>query len=203
MSDIDPLKLTADQMEDFGCWLFIDLASRTGQRGRAQKTPMKGVFSAPQFGKNPGVPQPGMLRGSDFSRRLALWVHGWHRSGMSIRSACEKAAEVELVQARLGKAIRGRKPQFSGDGIQEADQTIRTCYIAVRKKWGLDQMLRAYYYDWFIGWSEWVRAADERTLRFVAGLYPKTGPVSGEHFLRFAHKLREKGGSTAQRPKDQ
>jgi hypothetical protein len=178
-------------MEEFGSWLFIDLASRTGQRGRPQKKSMTGMFSSLSFGKNPGVPQRGSPRGSDFSRRLALWVQGWHRTGMTIQGACEKAAEEELVNARLGKPTRGRRPQIPGDGRQEADETIRTCYYAVRKYWGLDRILKSYR-QWFLEWRQWVRAADEKTLTFVAGLYPKTGPVNAERFLRFVYKIREK-----------
>jgi hypothetical protein len=151
---------------------------------------MRGVFSTITFGKNPGVPQPGKLRGNDFSRRLALWVHGWQSTGMSIQRACQKAAEEDLVKARLGKPVRGRKAQIPGDGVQEIDETVRTCYQAVRENWGLDKMLRAYYI-WFSEWLKWIRIADERTLKFAASLYPKTGPVSAERFLLFAHKLRE------------
>jgi hypothetical protein len=186
-----PLRLTAEEMEEFGSWLFIDLASRPGQRGRPQKNPMQGVFSKLSFGKSPGMQQRGMLRGSDFSRRLALWVHGWRGTGMTMRRACEKAAEVDLVKARLGRPTRGRKPNIPGDGEQEADETIRTCYDAVRKKWGLDQMLRAYY-GWFLDWKQWVIDANEKALKFVAGLYPKTGPVNAKSFLRFVYKIREK-----------
>lgn len=191
-SGVDSLKLTAKQMEDFGCWLFIDLASRTGQRGRPQKNPMSGVFSTRTFGKNPGVPQRGALRGSDFSRRLALWVHGWRSAGMSIRRACEMAAEQDLVKARLGKPVRGRRPRIPGEGVQEIELTVRTCYAAVGDKFCLDKMLRGYYI-WFCEWVKWVVAADDRTLKFTAGLYPKTGPVSGEGFLQFAARLRKSG----------
>jgi len=153
---------------------------------------MTGVFSSPSFGKNPGVRQPGLPRGSDLSRRRALWVQGWHRAGMTIQGACEKAAEEELMKARLGTPKRGRRPQIPGEGRQEREETIRTCYYAVRDYWDLDAMLKAYYYGSFLGWRQWVRAADQKTLTFVAGLYPKTGPVNAKSFLRFVYRIREK-----------
>ena len=196
-----PHILTIDEMEmeDFGLWLFIDLASRTGRRGRPQKQPMTGVFCSRTFGRNPGVPQKCQLRGTDFSLRVGLWVEGWCRTGMTILEACRRASEVELVKARLSKPKRGRRPKIPGGGKQEVDETVHTCYYAVQKRFDLEHLFPAYW-NWFLEWRKWIVSADKETLSFVAGLYRQNGQIEGgdDRFLEFASRLQ--GTSPPRKP---
>ena len=112
--------LTTENMEGFGLYLSIDLAERAGQRGRRQKAPMVGMFTTWL------VPCPRRFRKTDFSLRVALLVHGWHKTGLSVLEAAEKVAEeYEFVRVRLGH--RGRRSTWS-DGITEVDETVRTTY---------------------------------------------------------------------------
>jgi hypothetical protein len=188
-----PCLLNDALMQHFGSWLFLDLCSRTGQRGRRQKEPMRGVWSSRTYGRSRGARQPSRMRGSDFSLRLTLWIHGWHRLGLPIQEAAGKAAEEDFVKSHLGRSKRGR-PSAWGEGVTEVDDTARTFYYKfLARRPGLDiNMLFDGMLANYLGWREWVIRADEFTLNFAAGLYTKRGlPEQGKQFLALADRIRQ------------
>jgi hypothetical protein len=146
--------LTVTDMEDFGCWLSMDLAERAGLRGRRQKQPMVGMFITWC------VPCPARFRGSDFSLRVALLVHGWRKTGLPILEAAEKVAlEYEFVKRRLGK--RGRPSEWS-QGATEKDETVRTTYYKFVKRYPeIDVLLEMWWWHYW-NWYKWVISVDER-----------------------------------------
>jgi hypothetical protein len=182
---------SSEQMEEFGSWLFLDLAIRPSKRGRRQTQPLAGVFVGWTFGKNPRVRHQGLLRGTDFSFRLALWIHGWYRAGMSIKGACDKARKQDFVRSWLGKGQRGRRCRWA-EGGTEVDETAKTVYYKFRaRRPQMDQLLMGWFLS-FCAWREWVVNADEETLRFVKGLYESRGQRdNGRRFLELALRLRQ------------
>jgi len=181
-------------MEGFGTWLSIGLATRPGRRGRRQTQPMAGAWCTWASGDKPVVRQPFGMRGSDFSLRVSLLVHGWHRTGLSIQAAAERTAEYDLVQSQLGKSRRGRRSVCSGwaEGETEKDETVRTTYYKFLQRHSetIDQLLESWFWN-YLQWSDWAINADTRALDLLAEEYQTKGErENASHFLALVESIR-------------
>jgi tetratricopeptide (TPR) repeat protein len=143
------------------------------------------------FAKNPGVRQVGQMRGSDLSLRVALLVHGWHTTGLTILEAAEKTAEYPLVRSRLGKTGRGRRSTW-GEGVTEMDETVRTIYYKFRQRRPkVDDLLEAWLWS-YVYWCEWVISCDDRALDLVEQKYLERGEAENAPLFRsLAEAIRE------------
>jgi hypothetical protein len=191
--------LSQDSIGEFRQWLFLDLCSRTGQRGRRQTQPMRGIFSSRTFGKVLDAKQTGRMRGCDFTARLTVWIHSWYLEGFSILEASGRARHVEYVKSRLGKSKRGRRCRWCTEGT-EIDETARTSYYAFKKHHPNLNMLFNGWFSSYLSWRQWVVSTSEESLKFAAGLYAKNGlPEQGKRFLAFADRIRRNAGTRTAR----
>jgi hypothetical protein len=141
------LKLQCEDMEHFGQWLSLDLASREGKRGRRQKNPMMGGWVSWTFSKNRKTPQHHVRR-TDFSFRVALLVQGWHRAGLTVIRAAERTAEYPFVQKHLGKRV---KPTDFNDGVTEKDETVRQHYYKfIENNPRIDDLLELWFGSYLV-----------------------------------------------------
>jgi len=169
MAEKQAFQLTENEMEQFGLWLSLDLTERAGVRGRRQERPMEGYFCTRPNGKVPGAE----LRGSDFSLRVVLLIHGWRSTGMSIRAAAEKVAEDyrSFLEMRLGSKT-------------EIDETVRSAYYyPLREKLAIDQQLEFWFWN-FQHWCGWIGRIDRRLIESVILDYSQSGKSDSEALFR-------------------
>jgi hypothetical protein len=169
-------------MEEFGAWIAIDLATRSGQRGRRATQIMSGMFTAWSY------PTRAKIRRTDFTFRVTLLVHGWTMTGMDTIRASERVAEYRLVQMHLGKRAR---PSLLGEGVTEKDETTRTFYNKARKNWpNLDQLFQLWL-ALFEQWRGWAMGVDQRTIEFVKARYLAKGePENAAQFVALVNRVR-------------
>ncbi len=181
MIEKQPFSLTQDEMQWFGRWFSLDIAERTGIRGRRQKQAMVGAFCTRPVVLGGGRKPPGQLHGSDFSLRVALLIHGWHRTGMSVRKAAEKVAEDYryFLKTHLG-------------GDTEIDETVRQAYYyRVRKKHPLDVLLESWFWN-FLHCCDWIKVCDPRATDLIALDYQNKGrPEMATMFRDFVVDVRQ------------
>ena len=133
------------------------------------------------------------LRGSDFSLRVALLVHGWHKVGMQVLTAAEKVAEdyKGFLCLHLGKGKRGKRCSW-GKGT-ELDETVRTIYYKfIGKCPEIDVLLEIWLWYYF-HWLDWVVSVDEAGIELTVQKYiEQDQPESAKAFRKLATSARQK-----------
>lgn len=189
------MKDLPEEMRRFGRWVSIGLASRSGMRGYHQKNVMAGTWSGWAFPTAEG--QGGLkLRKTDFTFRVSLLIHGFHRVGLTIEEASARVGEYPFVRRQLGSRKRSHSVQEEvGFG-----PTLRTGYYYpfLRKYAHLDHVFELWW-GIYLNWKEWIVLADQQTIRFVATRYQDQGQDEGaKEFLSLVKDIKEKTKAASQ-----
>jgi hypothetical protein len=178
----------------------MDSAERPGKRGRRQTLGMVGMFIAWPKIRGPkidGQTQRRNARVSDFTLRVALLVHVWHKTGLSIQGAVEKVCHdyKSFLMERLGKGKRGKRSKIA-PGV-EIDEVVRTMYYTFIKRVrraGKDSgvqkvrpsskegnqdkymdVLLEVWLEYYQTWCDWVISADESAIDVTEQEYISLG----------------------------
>ena len=197
-----PMKMKdlPEEMRRFGRWVSIGLASRSGMRGYHQKNVMAGTWSGWAFPTAEG--QGGLkLRKTDFTFRVSLLIHGFHRVGLTIEEASARVGEYPFVRRQLGSRKRSHSVQEEvGFG-----PTLRTGYYYpfLRKYAHLDHVFELWW-GIYLNWKEWIVLADQQTIRFVATRYQDQGQDEGaKEFLSLVKDIQEKTKPASQEQQEE
>jgi hypothetical protein len=178
--------LTAGVMERLGLWLSMDLGERTGRRGRRQRQAMVGMFTTWC------VPCPPRFRGSDFSLRVALLVHGWHQTGLPVLLAAERVARDYdyFLKRHLGKGRRGRHSSFAPG--TEIDEVVRTTYYKFVERYPeIDVLLELWFFN-YLHWCDWVISVHESGIELTVQEYIRNSQLeSAKSFRELATSARQ------------
>lgn len=179
--------LSIDEMERFGRWLSIGLASRPGTRGRRQKNVMAGMWNAWSLPTAQG--QGGLrLRKTDFTLRVSLLVHGFHRVGLTIEKAADRVGEYPFGGRQLGSRKRSNSVQEEvGFG-----PTLRTGYYYpfLRENPNLGQIFELWW-GIYLYWKDSIVSEDPGTIRFITERYRGKGQDEvAEEFLLLVEDIQ-------------